>query len=117
MQRFLDNIKVRFKGDTFKLSRKQIHVLISNMVIILTAEYFFEDKKITEEQLAFLRMITSKYGIDVKGSNLSLGETRKFVDIFSEILPGKSIEEKIKEFITGSFKLTKAGETTEFKLI
>ena len=90
---------------------------MSNLVNILVAEYFFEDKKIKEEQLAFLRMILSKYGNDVKGSNLSLGETKKFVDIFADIFPGKNINEKIELLIAGSVKIKKDGEITEFKLL
>ena len=87
------------------------------LVFVLTAEYFFEEKVVTEEQLAFLRMLSSKYGNNVKASDLSLGETKKFVDIFANLLPEKKMGEKIQELFAGTFKLVKGGESTEFKLV
>lgn len=87
------------------------------LVFVLNVEYFFEEKIVTEEQLAFLRMLSSKYGNNVKATDLSLGETRKFVDIFKNLLPEKKMGEKIQELFAGTFKLVKDGESTEFKLL
>ena len=80
--------------------------------------YYFEGKIITADQLAFIRMLVDKYGSQVQLSNLSIGEQKKFSQLFSEFFTsGGSKQDVFRKLFTGEYKVIHNGEEKAFKVI